>query len=41
MARALTLAHVQLSQAREEILRRLIVCGCAIALIAAGQSLPV
>jgi hypothetical protein len=39
MARALALA-VESPALAQEALRRLIVCGCALALICAGQALP-
>jgi hypothetical protein len=39
MARAFALAAETPAYA-QEALRRLIVCGCALALIAAGQALP-
>jgi hypothetical protein len=39
MARALALAAESPAFA-QELLRRVIVCGCALALIAAGQALP-
>jgi hypothetical protein len=39
MARALALVADSPAQA-QEVLRRLIVCGCALALILAGQALP-
>jgi hypothetical protein len=40
MARIIALAHARRSKALFEALRSAIVCGCAIALIAAGSSLP-
>jgi hypothetical protein len=39
MAKAIALTQ-RIAQERYEIARTLIVCGCAIALIAAGQALP-
>lgn len=39
MAKAIALTQ-QIAQQRYEIARTLIVCGCAIALIAAGQAFP-
>jgi hypothetical protein len=41
MARAITLAIAPIRIAPLEALRSFIVCGCAIALIAAGQVFPV
>lgn len=40
MARFITLATAPLSPAPLDVLRSLIVCGCALVLIAAGQALP-
>ncbi len=40
MAKALALAAAPLRDAPIEALRTLIVCGCALALILAGQVLP-
>jgi hypothetical protein len=40
MARVIALAHAPQPPAWLEPLRMLVVCGCAIALIAAGRALP-
>lgn len=40
MAKTIALGRIRESQARLELLRGLIVCGCALALIAAGRPLP-
>jgi hypothetical protein len=41
MARIIALAHAPRSEALFEALRSVIVCGCAIALIAAGRAFPI
>jgi len=40
MARVIALTHAPVEDWHVELLRSAIVCGCAIALIAAGQVLP-